>query len=65
MTTRVTKQSVAVILAPTLTPKKIRVTEMNFAPYVEPLSPDHEDFLVDPGETFETTDSGTFRTKIR
>ena len=63
MTTRASKQSVSVVLAPTFVPRKIRVAETNLAPEI--LSADHEDFLVDPGETFETVGSGTFRTKIR
>lgn len=65
MTTRVTKQTVAVILAPVVPPRKIRVTEMNLAIFVEPPSLDHEDFLVVPGETFETVATGTFRVKIK
>lgn len=63
MTTRVSKQSVSVVLAPAFVPRKIRVTETNLAPEV--LSESHEHFLVVPSETFETVTNGTFRTKIR
>lgn len=63
MTTRVSKQSVSVVLAPEFVPRKIRITETNLVLEVPSLA--HEDFIVVPSETFETADKGTFRTKIR